>query len=149
MSLKSTDVVLNLHTVMQELLWAAAHAAAISRWSDKVARKQIKKVWENSEDILRKKKDIVFTREDILSLSVEDQVIFGFRVWAVDNPIVLIPLWIWSYIEDGSTVFDTSGRAYVKGIDDIDHGTRFGCIEYGFLPDTHIPKDQKVIEAAQ
>jgi hypothetical protein len=54
----------------------------------------------------------------------------GFGNW--DDKLVLMPLYLWDCVPDGTELTCINGSKYIKGEDKIDLDTRFGCIAYGF-----------------
>jgi len=72
-----------------------------------------------------------FTSDQILSLDEADLKDLGFALWSEDNPIWLIPLWVYNFIADGEKFVCISGERVVKGKDYVDLDVRMGCIAYG------------------
>lgn len=127
--LTGNQVYESLHNVLMELVISASEASAYKNWSDEFARKDVRRVWENVTDGLRKKRDIALTLADLQRLSDDHLYDLGFQHW--DETTVLIPLWCWNYIQDGITLTDISGDS-VQKTQDLDLDCRGGCTAYGF-----------------
>lgn len=70
----------------------------------------------------------------ITDLSKEELIELGFKKWDEDMPdLLLIPLWIYDLIPDGTELTSISNTKSIKGKDEIDLDVRFGCIAYGFI----------------
>lgn len=124
-----------LSLISSSLLNLAAMTAAYPSWDDKFSRKEIQNVWSNAHSRWHQKFDIVITREDILSLSEEQRHRFGFSRWSGEIPIILIPLWVFNYLEDDMILTCIFGeKTKTKGGGEIDLDTRGGCIAWGILP---------------
>ncbi len=54
----------------------------------------------------------------------------GFTRWDDDTDILLLPVWIWDAVPEGTALYSISGNEYKKG-DIINFDTRFGVIAYG------------------
>lgn len=57
---------------------------------------------------------------------------FGFGNW--DDNLVLLPLWILDFVQEGEVLKCINGQTCVVGKDPIDRDTRGGWIAYGYVP---------------
>lgn len=68
---------------------------------------------------------------DITSLNAEELLELGFGKWNSTSNLLLIPSWIFPFIDpelDVTSIFDE-----VVKFEDIDTDTRFGCYAYGIV----------------
>lgn len=76
-----------------------------------------------------------FHRVDPNDLTEDQMKELGFGLWDEDNPIRLIPLWLFPFIADeiecGS--INNTDKGLVKRCD-MDNDQRFGCISHGVTP---------------
>jgi hypothetical protein len=79
-----------------------------------------------------------FKGEDLLKSNREKLKSLGFAEWTTDNPIMLIPVWLYRNIPEGTTLKDINNFVSTAHSEDIgvDHPKhiRFGCLAWGFLP---------------
>lgn len=71
---------------------------------------------------------------DILDLdnrSYEELLYLGFHKWDNESNILLVPIWAFDLLADGTELTSISGKSVIKGQDSIDLDVRFGCISYG------------------
>lgn len=121
-----------LRSIQNEIISIACQGVAYEKsWPSDFARKEVSACWKNEEDIFRKKRDFSFTPEDLKDIDLKDLHMMGFGNWGKDG-IILIPLWAYHYIADGTELTSIMGVVAVKGEDDIDLDVRGGCIAYGF-----------------
>ena len=81
-------------------------------------------------------------RVDFSNLTKEQAQDLGFGCWSEENPIYLIPMYLYDYLEYGQTLESISGRKKVVGLNYqdpnsenyIDDDSRFGMLAYGFYP---------------
>ena len=60
----------------------------------------------------------------------EDELVeLGFSNWSVDNPIKLIPLWLYPYIDKNNTYININNKN-ISG-KDLDDDHRMGSLSYG------------------
>ncbi len=67
--------------------------------------------------------------ELITTSTLEELLLLGFGRW--DEELILIPLWIFPFINDGVKLYSFDGEVVEKGKDEIDTDFRFGCMAYG------------------
>ena len=57
----------------------------------------------------------------------------GFGRWSEDNPMRLIPLWLYKFLPDEIESESISGKS-VRKTADMDNDSRYGCLAYGICP---------------
>jgi hypothetical protein len=120
--------------IRKELAGRAAMAACYaSSWGDRFVREQIQEVWNDTGRGLRTPTFRKITPNELQSMLPEDLRELGFGLWSDDEPLYLIPLYIYNYLDDGIELKSISGDTKVKGIDEIDLDVRMGCIAWGFV----------------
>lgn len=82
---------------------------------------------------------------DITKLSIADLKVLGFEKWEEESDLYLVPLWIFNILPHGLVLTSIDGVERVKGKDEIDLTTRFGCIGWGIIPN-ECKKEEKVSE---
>lgn len=95
-------------------------------WGTEFSYKEILKIHEKSLEKLKEEigdlKD--YTKQELLQL--------GFRGWSSETPnLLLIPIWAYYLIPDGTELICINGEKKIKGKDYIDMDVRTGCIAYG------------------
>lgn len=103
------------------VLTAVAEAKQYS-WNDKFARKYATEALDKFVENLKWEDVVNMTRDELYQL--------GFGNWD-GGKLLLLPLYLYDLVPDGTTLYSISGRASVKGTDSIDMDTRFGCLAYG------------------
>jgi hypothetical protein len=120
-----------LFHILTSLAGSAAMGCAYKGWSDEFSRKENDEIWRDKSASLRRALGWRFTRDEILSLSDDDLMNLGFRLWDEKTGIFLIPLWFWNYIAPGEEMTSIDGTTALSGAE-IDMDVRGGCIAYGF-----------------
>lgn len=91
---------------------------------------------ENGIDTIR---DVYFKElerfKDYDFLNMEERKLswYGFERWEEDRPLVLIPIWAYDLIPDGTELYSVNEKKVVKGEGDISMAPRFGRLAWGFL----------------
>lgn len=93
-------------------------------WSDEFSRK------ENAKALYKLQEK--FEGFDFFACSREELFELGFGTWD-NNGLMLIPLYLYDAIPDGTVLKSIMGETAVKGTDEIDLDVRFGCIAYGIF----------------
>ena len=94
-------------------------------WTDEYARKEMNRAFNEMYHLLKK------NNYNILDNSQKELCRLGFKYWDDDQTLLLIPLWAWALIPDGTklkSIFDTHT---IKGKDSIDMDVRFNCLAWG------------------
>jgi hypothetical protein len=58
----------------------------------------------------------------------------GFGKWAEEDPMFLIPLWLFPFLPDEVDCGSISGEKRILKKSEMDNDTRFGCLAYGVMP---------------
>jgi hypothetical protein len=119
-----------------EILSRAAAVMNYTDWSADFAVRQIREIREKT------KKEIGAI--NIAELTVEQMKDLGFCKWSNENPIYLIPLWLYEFLPDEiETRCINGGMERFKSAMSAD--ARCGLLAYGILPNnnSHDPKQQK------
>jgi len=111
---------------MQNLLVDKTAQIFHYKWPDDFCRQEIKEAFTNNS---------ANYELDPNTLTDAQLAELGFQMWSKeqDKVLRLIPLWLFSFIKDGTVLTSISGDVKVKGIDDdkIDLDIRAGCIAFG------------------
>jgi len=119
-----------LFSVLSELASTAAQTAAFPSWDDAFARKEVREVWRDEEAPLRRPRERRVTIEQISSIPQETLLRLRFTRW--DETLMLIPLWVFHYIENGEKLTGIHGVTETKTDKFDDFDVRGGCIAFGF-----------------
>lgn len=98
-------------------------------WDPEFSTKQIREIPE----VLKSKEG--FELIDPNDLTEEQMKDLGFGFWSEENPIHLIPLWLFPFLKDeflARSIGDEPATMIKKSEMDNDH--RFGCLAYGVMP---------------
>lgn len=107
------------------------HAAEVinyTNWSDEFAAKQIREIPE----VLAEK----IGKINIAELTAPQMDDLGFGQWSEDNPMRLIPLWLFKFLPDEIESECIDGTKSVLKTADMDNDHRFGCLAYGIWPNS-------------
>lgn len=74
-----------------------------------------------------------FKEYDFLNMEERKLSWYGFERWNEDSPLVLIPIWAYDLIPDGTELHSINEKKIVKGEGDISMVPRFGQLAWGFL----------------
>jgi hypothetical protein len=65
----------------------------------------------------------------------EEQLIdLGFQKWSEENPVYLIPLWLFPFLPEEVELRCINGEKNTLKKADMDNDNRFGCLAYGVIP---------------
>lgn len=70
---------------------------------------------------------------DISQLTENQMIELGFGKWSEDNPMFLIPLWLFPWLSEEIKTNDITGDSVLKK-SEMDTDQRFGCLAYGIYP---------------
>lgn len=118
------DIHLVMSKVANNLLNTIAMGKANESWSDNFSYSEVMETYHSIKDQLAEMID--FTK-----LSKDELVKLGFKKWNENSESLLVPLWAFDLLEDGTELVCINGSKAIKGKDDIDLDVRFGCIAYG------------------
>ena len=68
-------------------------------------------------------------------LTKDEMQILGFGRWSNDNPMFLIPLWLFPFLVDEIECKSINGDTVTRKTD-MNDDNRFGCLAYGVVPKT-------------
>lgn len=121
-----------LRLVLLETATRAAESCAYSNWDDEFARRNIRGVWADTDEGLRKPRNRKLSIAELREAGSAQLENLGFARWKLedDRVIMLIPLWAWNYV-DTSDLLDIFGKQQINDDKDLDH--RMGCTAFGFL----------------
>jgi hypothetical protein len=107
----------------------ASEVMTYTNWSDDFAAKQLREI---PKRLLETVGPI-----EISELTSEEMDALDFATWSKENPIRLIPLWLYHFLPDKIflTCIDGVSRTYKKS--ELDADNRAGCIAYGIHPRFH------------
>jgi len=58
----------------------------------------------------------------------------GFGKWSKEDPMFLIPLWLFPFLPDEVDCGSISGEKRILKKSEMDNDHRFGCLAYGVVP---------------
>ena len=74
---------------------------------------------------------------DIINADKDTLLKLGFIPFSIDNKeYMLVPLYIYDIIPDGTKFISIFGEIKTKGVDYIDNAVRLGCIAYGIYKES-------------
>lgn len=96
-------------------------------WGEKFCKEQLQETFSANESFGKSAIDLL-TADELKALGRDVLYNYGFGNW--DGKIVLLPLWIVSFVEPDTTLTSISGDT--STLEDCDKDIRYGCIAYGF-----------------
>ena len=112
--------------VRRAIVNRAAEVMNYTNWSDELAAKQIREISEVLADKIGK--------INIAELTAPQMDDLGFGRWSKDNPMRLIPLWLFKFLPDEIESECIDGTKAVLKTAEMDNDNRFGCLAYGIWP---------------
>lgn len=97
-------------------------------WSDKFCKEQLEDTFSVNESFGKNAIELL-TADELKALGRDTLYHYGFGNW--DNNIVLLPLWIVSFVEPDTILTSISG--FTTTLKDCDKDIRYGCIAFGFV----------------
>ena len=99
----------------------------------------IYKTWEDSFAIqeVRNAPDKVLARYGTIDpndLTLEEMKDLGFQRWSDDNPMMLIPLWLYPFLPNQLECECINGEKGIRSKERIDSDHRGGMLAYGVHP---------------
>jgi hypothetical protein len=122
----NNDLQVIMSRIGNNLLNAVTMGLVYESWSNETAYSEIVECYKKIQEQLRDKLDLTELSEDELFK-------LGFKKWEEEDEQLLIPLWAYNFLEDGTELICIDGTTAIKGKDDIDLDVRFGCIPYGII----------------
>lgn len=115
-------------TIRKLIVNRAAEVMCYTMWSDEFAAKQIREI-----------PDVLLERHPELGkiqpseLTEEECNSLGFGQWNADNPMRLIPIWLFPFLADEIQTTCIDGSSVLRKAD-MDNDHRYGCLAYGIMP---------------
>ena len=104
----------------------AAEIMAYKNWGDDFCARQIREI---PEKLIPKLGTVNI--EDLTKEQMED---LGFGKWSEENPMMLIPLWLFPFLPEDIEAGCIDGEKRVFKKSDMDTDNRYGCLAYGIFP---------------
>lgn len=82
------------------------------------------------DDTIEKLKKFKINPNNLTSLQMDE---LGFGIWSDENPMRLIPIWLYPFLTEDIETESISGSKHTK-LSEIDNDCRFGCLAYGVIP---------------
>lgn len=106
----------------------AAEVKAYTNWEADFAVRQIRDI---PADLLSQNPDLGGIQPSELTAAECESL--GFCGWSKENPIRLIPLWLFPFLAGDVKTTTIDGEAVLCKAD-MDNDHRFGCLAYGVIP---------------
>lgn len=97
-------------------------------WSEKFCKEQLEETFSANNSFGKSSIELL-TADELKALGRDTLYQYGFGNW--DGKIVLLPLWIVSFMEPSTQVMSIMGTASILA--DCDKDVRAGCIAYGLV----------------
>lgn len=123
---------------MQEELTYHQSLGLMCQIANKIAQFNQYKNW--SDDFCRKEANSLFERQskkykiDPTKFRASQLNKLGSAKWSDDSSLMLLPLWMVSFLPKGLEVECIDGDKKIVGVDKLDNDIRFGCVSYGVYP---------------
>ena len=114
--------------VRSAIVNCAAEVMNYSSWDDGFAAKQIREIPETLAAEIGK--------INIAELTAPQMDDLGFGQLSKDDPMRLIPLWLFKFLPDEIECKSIDGAKSVRKTEEMDSDHSFGCLAYGVLPNT-------------
>ena len=131
----------NCKTLRRCIVNRAAEVMNYTNWSDDFAAKQIREI---PAALLEK-----IGKVNIAELTAEQMDDLGFGRWSEENPMRLIPLWLYPFLPDEIETECIDGKKSVLKKADMDNDHRFGCLAYGIWPNAELTDAGPVTPASR
>ena len=112
--------------IRRGILCDAAEVMVYTNWPAAFAAQQIRQV---PDRILEAHGPV-----NIAELTLDQMTELGFGIWSDENPMRLIPLWLYPFLPDELEVTSISGTKSVLKKLDMDTDIRGGCLAFGIVP---------------
>jgi hypothetical protein len=114
--------------IRRRIVNRAAEVMNYTSWSDDFAAKKIRSI---PTAILS---DENFQPIRVEELTAEQMDDLGFGSWSEENPIRLIPLWLFPFLPEEINCGCIDGESGTLKKSEMDNDHRFGCLAYGVMP---------------
>ena len=125
MGLSTFDIAKNIRWI---ILNRAAESMNYLTWSEDFVTSQIREIPE----II--KKSTWFVPVNPSDLTEKEMLELGFQKWSEDDPMCLIPLWLFPFLTDEVDCGCIDGRKNIHKKSEMDNDHRCGCLAYGVIP---------------
>ena len=118
------------NAIRRSILIRVGESLSYKTWSNDFRLTNIEDIhktlekWEEESGILK---------IDPTDLSFEEMIELGFGSWSEENPMRLIPIWLFPFLADEFKSESISGSKHSK-LSEIDNEHRFGCLAFGVVP---------------
>ena len=120
--------------IRQGLVNQAASVMVYRLWDDKFAARKIREFPKNVEN---QEDSELYCNIQPSELTMGEAIELGFCKWSDENPIYLIPLWLFPFLAEEIEVGCISGAPVsLRKKLELDNEQRFNCIAYGIIPKT-------------
>lgn len=106
----------------------AAESMNYTDWSADFVASQIREIPEMI------KKTNWFVPINPADLTEAEMRELGFGKWSKEDPMSLIPLWLFPFLPDEVDCGSISGEKRILKKSEMDNDHRFGCLAYGVMP---------------
>ena len=114
--------------IRQIIVNAAADGMNYLSWTPKMITKMLRGL---PEEI---RKNAFFSPIDPTDLTEKEMIEIGFRKWEEENPMYLIPLWLFPFLQEEINAECINGEKRIFKKSEMDIDTRFGLLAYGVIP---------------
>jgi hypothetical protein len=115
--------------VRQCILNSAAEIMNYSKWSDDCSVRELRELIE------RIKESMWFSPIDPAAFTEQEMRELGFERWSEEDPMYLIPLWLFPFLSEEVNCCSINGKKYLKKKkSEMDTDNRYGCLAYGVTP---------------
>ena len=123
----------NCKTLRRCIVNRAAEVMSYTNWSDEFAAKQIREIPAALEKI---------GKVNIAELTADQMDDLGFGRWSKENPMRLIPLWLYPFLPDEIEIECIDGEKTRLKKSEMDTDHRYGMLAYGILPKAEVSHER-------
>ena len=125
MKMSTFEVAKNIRWVIVRI---ASESMIYTNWTTDFVASQLREIPE------RIKKEDWFSPVDPSDLTEKEMLSLGFGKWSKDDPMRLIPLWLFPFLPDEVDCGCIDGEKRVQKKSEMDNDSRFGLLAYGVMP---------------
>ena len=114
--------------IRQVIVTRAAESMNYTNWGADFVASQIREIPE------RIKNTDWFAPINPTDLTEAEMRELGFGIWSKEDPMFLIPLWLFPFLTDEVDCGCISGEKRIYKKSEMDNDHRFGCLAYGVMP---------------
>lgn len=123
--MRTFEVAQNIRTY---ILATTAEVMNYTSWPDAFAAQQIRELPE------RLKRADWYSPVNPADLTKTEMQALGFGCWSKENPMFLIPLWLFPFLADEIKCECIDGSVGVLRKEDMSNDNRYGNLAYGVIP---------------